>query len=299
MTLEPSMREKKSLANSEAGGQNPLRRNLNFIQHRPAPPLDRFVDWFWYFDSYMPEHRTERVLPEGSFELVINLRDEPHHTFDPISLKPRRDYRNAWISGTQSGYLVIDTAPYSSMIGVHFKPGGAAPFLGIPASELADRVEELDCIWGREALSLREALLDARDPSLKFRVLADFLGRRLNPASVPNLAVQEALARFMAEPQMIALEEVIRSLGISHKHFIKLFREEVGLTPKRFCRVRRFQQVLHDLQTRKEIRWVDVACSGGFYDQAHLINEFEAFCGISPVRYMNERADSLNFVPMK
>ena len=238
MTLEPAMCEEKLLANSEAGGQNPFRRILNFIQHRPAPPLDRFVDWFWYFDGYMPEHRTERVLPEGSFELVINLRNEPHHTFDPISLKPRRDYRNAWISGTQSGYLVIDTAPYSSMIGVHFKPGGAAPFLGIPASELTDRVEELDCIWGREALTLREALLDARNPSSKFRVLADFLLRRMSNALVPNLAVQAALARFMAEPQITALEEFIRSLGISHKHFIKLFREEVGLTPKRFCRVR-------------------------------------------------------------
>jgi len=272
---------------------------LNFIQHRPAPPLDRFVDWFWYFDSYMPEHRTERVLPEGSFELVINLRDEPRHTFDPISLQPLRDYRHAWISGAQSEHLVIDTAPHSSMIGVHFKPGGAAPFLGIPASELAGRVEELDRVWGREALMLREALLDARNPSSKFRVLADFLLRRMSNAPVPNLTVQAALARFMAEPHSIALEEFIGSLGISHKHFIKLFREEVGLTPKRFCRVRRFQQVLHDLQTRKEIRWVEVACSGGFYDQAHLIKEFEAFCGISPVRYMNERADSVNFVPMQ
>lgn len=246
----------------------------------------------------MPDHHTERVIPTGTFELIINLRDEPRHTFDPATLRPGRSYRNAWISGAQSEYLVIDTAIDASMMGVHFKPGGTAPFLGMPASELSHRTEELDSIFGSAACALREALLDARNPPSKFRVLAGFLIQRLNRASIPNLAVREALARFMAEPQTTTVEMVLRGSSISHKHFIELFRKEVGLTPKRFCRIRRFQQVLHDLQKRQEIDWADVACAGGFYDQAHLINEFEAFCGISPVRYMNERADDLNFIPI-
>lgn len=246
----------------------------------------------------MPDHRTERVLPTGTFELIINLRDEPRHTFDPATLRPGRSYRNGWISGAQSEYLVIDTAPDASMIGVHFKPGGAAPFLGIPAGELSHRIEELDSILGSAANALREALLHAPNPSSKFRVLAGFLIRRLNRASIPNLAVQEALARFMAEPQTTTVENVLRGMGMSHRHFIELFRKAVGLTPKRFCRVQRFQQVLRDLQKQREIDWADVACAGGFYDQAHFINEFEEFCGISPVRYMNERADHLNFIPI-
>lgn len=272
---------------------------MNFIQQRPGPPLDQFVDWFWYYDSFMPDHRTERVLPEGTFELIINLGDEPRHTFDRVSLRPARSYRNAWISGAQSEYLVIDTAPHSSMIGAHFKPGGAAPFLGFPVNELAHRVEEIETIWGSTARLLREALLHAPDPSSKFRVLGRFLLQRLNTESTYNPPVREALAVFMAEPQAANVEVFLRGTNISHKHFIELFRKRVGLTPKRFCRIRRFQQVLQDLQTRKEIRWADVACAGGYYDQAHLIKEFEAFCGISPMRYINDQAGHPIFIPIE
>ena len=271
---------------------------MNVAQHRPGPPLDQFVEFFWYHDGYVPAHRTERVLPTGTFELIINLRDEPRHTFDPGSLRPRKSYRKAWISGVQSEFLVIDTAPDASMMGVHFKPGGAAPFLGFPAGELAQRIEELDTIWGSAGARLREQLLDAPNPNAKFRVLAGFLARRLQREAIPNPAVQLALARFQAEPQTSTVENVLGGMGMSHRHFIELFRQAVGLTPKRFCRIQRFQQVLHDLEKQREIQWADVAYAGGFYDQAHFINEFKAFCGLSPRRYLKERTDHLNFVPI-
>ncbi len=79
-----------------------------FCQSAPAEPLAQHVDWFWFFQDLYPPHRREHVLPEGTFELVIDLRDEPRRLFDRDN--PRRDkiFQRGWVSGAHSQYIVID-----------------------------------------------------------------------------------------------------------------------------------------------------------------------------------------------
>jgi AraC-like DNA-binding protein len=78
---------------------------------------------------------------------------------------------------------------------------------------------------------------------------------------------------------------------MSHKHFIDCFRREVGLTPKTFYRIRRFQDVLAGIQSRKAVAWADVACACGYYDQAHFVNDFVAFSGMNPSQYLERRLE--------
>jgi AraC-like DNA-binding protein len=86
-------------------------------------------------------------------------------------------------------------------------------------------------------------------------------------------------------------------LGLSHKHFISEFRREVGLTPKLFCRVRRFQQVLAQIHSRACVSWTDVAYNCGYFDQAHFINDFRLFAGVNPSTYLREQLDGApNFI---
>jgi AraC-like DNA-binding protein len=90
---------------------------------------------------------------------------------------------------------------------------------------------------------------------------------------------------------------VADSLGTSHKHFIERFWRDVGLTPKRFCRVRRFQMVLEALAQKRLVDWGDLACACGYFDQAHFIHDFKAFSGLTPTAYLDRRGEYLNFVP--
>jgi hypothetical protein len=132
-----------------------------FCRHIPKPPLAQHIAWLWFYEGLNPAHRREHVLPDGTFEFIVDLCHEPRKLF---RRRPPRDYqsfRRGWLSGTHSEYIVIDALPNSSMIGAHFKPGGAAPFLGIPAQEVADAVVQMDEIWGQSALELREQLLAA------------------------------------------------------------------------------------------------------------------------------------------
>ena len=273
-----------------------------FRQHVPAEPLGSYIDWFWFYQDLYPAHRREHVLPDGTFELIIDLRDEPRRTFDRTSGSETL-FRNAWFSGTHSRYIVIDALPNSSMIGVHFKPGGAAAVLGCPADELRDRVVELEDIWGAPAHDLREQLLAARGAAAKFDILEQALFTRLAQRRLDTAQehrIFRARDQFVAGANAVRIADVVDQLGVSHKQFIEQFRRHVGLTPKLFCRIRRFQDVLSKVNTGKQVAWADVACACGYFDQAHFVHDFRAFSGLTPTTYAsNEGIERVNFVPVE
>jgi transcriptional regulator GlxA family with amidase domain len=136
---------------------------------------------------------------------------------------------------------------------------------------------------GARAVSLRDQLLDAKTPEARFRILEQCLLARAARPLARHPAVAFALKEFQAVPHTRTISDVANQIGISQRRFIQVFRDEVGLTPKLFCRVRRFQEVLH-LIGREQVEWVEVALACGYYDQAHFINDFQAFSGLNPTR---------------
>src|SRR5262245_59363267 len=116
--------------------------------YTPGPPLDEYIDRFW-FCSDTPPHPRERILPSGTVELVINLSDDEIRIYDPSQPNRTRRYSGAAVSGPYSNFFLIDPLVHASIIGVHFRPGRAVPVLGVPASELADAHIDLENLWGR------------------------------------------------------------------------------------------------------------------------------------------------------
>jgi AraC-like DNA-binding protein len=94
--------------------------------------------------------------------------------------------------------------------------------------------------------------------------------------------------RFAA-PQAGAITRVVDQIVLSHQQLIRLFRQEVGMTPKRFVRVRRFQKVLERLGRENHANWAEIARACGYADQAHLSREFQEFAGVSPTAYLRDR----------
>ena len=270
-----------------------------FAAHVPRPPLNQFVELLWFHEGFNADHRLERVLPDGSMELIINLRDDTRHVFDPINHQPRETYRRSWLSGPHSEFIVIDTAPNASMIGVHLRPGGASAFFGLPLSELRNSVVELDTLWNCEAQNLRDQLLEAPSSAAKFRILEDALLARWRGFAPRHRAVLHALECFTRQPDNITVGKVTAEVGLSRRRLIEVFTEQIGMTPKIFCRVRRFQRAINEIQRRRALPWTEIATGCGYYDQAHFINEFREFCGITPGDYAGESPEYPNFVPIR
>src|SRR4030095_328940 len=127
--------------------------------------------------------------------------------------------------------IVIDAMPGSALIGAHFRPGGAAAFLGSPADIFRDEGVELDALWGGAIRDLRDALIAAPRPADKFHLFEVFLRRRARTDLLNDQPIAHALERLLKQPQTSTIDRVATELGWSHKHLISRFRATVGLLP--------------------------------------------------------------------
>jgi AraC-like DNA-binding protein len=175
-------------------------------------------------------------------------------------------------------------------LGVRFAPGGAHPFFAPSASELRDTQTPLDALWGAQAASLEDQLRTTHSAEAQFHLLEQaLLAHAVRPLE-RHPAVAFALHAFMAIPQTRAIAYVADQVALSHAWFIQVFRDEVGLTPKQFCRVRRFLATLRRTRKGERTDWAQVAKACGYYDQAHLHRDFQHFAGVCPGVYMRERS---------
>jgi AraC-like DNA-binding protein len=261
---------------------------VEFRCYQPGSPLDGFVENLWSL-SDAPPHARERILPSGTLELVINLHEDEFRIYDTAdSLAPKR-LRGAIVSGTYRGPFVIDTEEHASVIGVHFRPGGARPLLGAPPGHLADAHLDLETLWPRQASELRERLCEARSPARRFRILESALLARLQQPPGSAGAVRAAL-EHIARPGA-AVADIAERVGLSHRRLIELFTAEVGVPPKLFARLQRFQRALSFVQAAPSVDWAGLAVRCGYYDQSHLIRDFAEFSGFSPADLLRQRSD--------
>ncbi len=190
------------------------------------------------------------------------------------------------ICGTHSENFIIRDANKISVMGVHFKPGGAA-FLELPARELYNERISLDELWKTHATELRDRLVQESTPEARFWVLEQFLTQMLRPTNY-HPAVNFALQQFQQSTNS-TIRSITEQTGFSARHFNQLFRDQVGITPKLFCRIQRFQKVLEMLSAKAPVDWLDIAFTCGYFDQAHLIHDFRAFADCTPTEYLDQR----------
>jgi len=246
----------------------------------PKPPLNDFVDYFWSMSGYSPPHSKELTLPDGSADIVFELRQSAVRLYD----HELREFMfgRAIVCGPHSNYFVIDTAGESDVVGIHFKPGGLRPFAGLPMAELLNRHIPLSELWGTAAEELLERLSDAGTAEERFdlleRLLPSFAGRPLERSS----AIRYALTQLQ-EGRRVA--ELVERIGLSHGYLDRLFKNEIGLTPKRIGNLIRFQGTLGRMERGVDLDWAEVALACGYYDQSHWIKDFRRFSGLSPLQY--------------
>jgi len=257
------------------------------VRHYRAPRgiLRDFVELLWLFDGYVQPHARERMLPMATTELVIDLRGGT----------PASDA--ATVAGPHSEHWLLDTASAVSVIGVHFRAGGAFPFFDFPASELHNMHLSLEALWGRKARSLVDEVLAAPTPDAKFDVLERALLATARTLS-RHRAVTLALRELSDVSTGCGIAQLTGSIGMSQRRFLERFRSEVGMAPKLFARVQRFQAVVATVHSASEVSWADVASACGYFDQAHFIHDFRAFSGFTPNAYFALKSEHRNHVPL-
>jgi AraC-like DNA-binding protein len=248
-------------------------------KYKPAPPLSRFVDFLWESGPYAPPHKGERVLPTGAMDLVIDVSTDGGEC--------------STVSAPHSTFHLLDTSRPRQFVGARFTLGGGLAFFG-PAHALRDLDLPLATIWGEAARELRERLAVTPPGAARFAVLEQFLLLRLDRNVRRHPAVRHALLRLQRSDGSGSIGALVEECGLSHRRFIELFSNEVGLTPKQYGRLCRFRRSLSVIGIDDEVNWADLAADCGYSDQSRLIHEFRAFAGFTPTLYLEHRTANLN-----
>ena len=246
-----------------------------FAHYAPRGPLADFVALFWHSRGHTTPRSTERLLPMATMELVVRLGG---------------GNIGGGVAGPHSEVFFLERAADDELLGVHFKPGGALPFLGVPAGDLHNRYADLRDLWGeRDAARIVTRLREAPTTRAKFALLEAWLLRVAFRPLVRHPAATFALAELRRDSSVRSSADVARELRMSQRRFIQLFRNEVGLTPKLYSRIERLQGVLRRVAPLDDVDWADVATSCGYFDQAHFIHDFREFTGLKPSDYLGLR----------
>jgi AraC-like DNA-binding protein len=271
-----------------------------FRVHIPAAPLGHFIDNIIYMKVGAVDHAIERLLPDGNVVLIVDLTDTPKFIYDDETLAPVQACNKAWLSGIHTKGLLIPAGGFAHQLVVTFKKGRAFPFLRMPLTEVADVVVDTDLVM-RNILRLREMLLDCVSAEDIFATAEAFFRREYFRGEYfggleGQACIDTAVARIVAAPEALTMEALSRDLGYSQKHFIHLFKNHVGVTPKSFLRIMRFNKTLNEIAGAAEIHWSALALDCGYYDQAHFIGDFKKFSGYTPEEYMARRSELPNYV---
>lgn len=263
---------------------------MNYIQHIPAPPLNRYIECLYYMQGWMPSGH-EKIPPTPALNLQINLSDalymvESDRITSPISLT------ESWLGGLYGVHHSMEWASYIRLYGVRFKPNGAHPFFVFPLSEVYNQVVALDAVWGQWASEIREQLHAALSVEaglvLFERWLHDRLRETPRTTNEQNI-VEYAVSVIRQKHGTLSIRGLSDHIGISQNHLCTLFKRVVGTSPKELARLYRFEHILRSIDHAHLMDWTQIAQQWGYYDLSHLNKDFVAFTGHSPTDYLQLR----------
>lgn len=267
-----------------------------FKTHVPAFPLNQFIESFVYYTDYNPVHTVDRFLPDGNVYVVIDLTDYPKYIYDNNTLKEIQACRNVWFSGIRNNYITIPSGRDSEMFIINFHKGKAYPFVEMPLNELTDYVIDGELVMTNEILNIRETLLSINSIEQKFLFAENYLLKMFSSKLIVNSFVDYAVKQILQMPHQASIEKISNKVGFSQKHLIKIFKEHVGMTPKSFLKIIRFQKAVQEIENKQTPDWISIAHESGYYDQAHFINDFKDFSGFTPTKYLYTKREFANYV---
>ena len=283
-----------------------------YVEKAVGGRLRGWVRSLWYCCAPECGHQRERVLPNGCIQIVLNL-SRGYLTDCGQDGRADRRLPAAIVVGARARYEVIDTGDLADVAGIVIEPGGFSGLFRERADLFFEQSLDLGGVWDGRADGLGRAgvargrvvrgagpverLSEAPTPEEKLRVLEGmlngFVGERMRRSALVDQAMHEFGARG------VKVEECARSVGVSERRLSEVFREHVGIAPKMWCRLMRFQAAVGALHKGTDVPWAELALECGYYDQAHFVNDFRGFSGLDPTSYTRKTGRWQNHVVME
>jgi AraC-like DNA-binding protein len=255
---------------------------VEYVPRAPVPALAPIVDDLYYLAGTPPYPRLT-IPPMPSALLVINLA-APFRVTHPGGSE---DFADGCVWATPTCRTTFEYPRNTRSVGVHLKPWGLVPLIGVPAAMLGLPVP-VDAVWGAGVKELADRLDAAETPDAMLDVLEAELLARWRPVAGLGLVLDTG-TRISRSGGGLSIASLTEAAGVSATNLATRFKHLVGVTPKRLARTYRFAEVVRSIDPACDVDWAEVAHQAGFHDQPHFNHEMRRFTGLTPTEYLELR----------
>ncbi len=244
-------------------------------QYLPSEYLRPYISCYWTMTSEieLQEPISHRVVPDGCIDIIFDLNGHSYR-------------QAASIVGTMTKPIFAELKAHVNYIAIRFLPGAFLDFFNSPTHDLADRIIPLEAISPKEEHNLTEQLVLEHHAASRIELLERYLEnlRRRNNRNDP--VAKNAIYIILKNKGNIQISELSRIVDSSRRHLRRKFDRWIGVSPKAFCRIIRFQNVFRTLHHNPKCNLLSAALDAGYYDQSHFIHEFNSYYGLNPSEFL-------------
>lgn len=260
---------------------------MRFKRIDPSKELSTYIECYWVVESDHPPHE-QKIIPDGFPEMIF-------HYGEPYEI----DLNGAWelqdkalIAGQISQHFLLRNRGYAKMLGLKFRPAAIGQLFNIDMSRLLDKVVSLHTLLDGHFQFLIGAPLNTEDPVGLITQIEKYLSSQIptKPAPVASFAA-DAIHQTRGT---VSIADLCTQLDVSERTLERSFKKYIGMAPKYYARIIRFNHIFELIQN-KSLRWADLVYESGYYDQSHFIRDFKKFSGEDPTRYIFDEPNLANF----
>ncbi|MBP2656519.1 MAG: transcriptional regulator with only domain, AraC family [Firmicutes bacterium] len=248
-----------------------------YSEYQPCKELCRAINCYWVspsiynLDERRYSKKKEIIIPDGCLDIIFEIN------------KQKNDY-NSFIVGMMSKPLITSPDFSNSQIyAIRFNPAGAYYFINNQLADFTDLMVDFKSVSKKLEQKLAAIFLSEKSIHEKVKLLDSFFLSQFDEWH-ENAIIINSLASILRAKGNTKIKKLSQDQYVSERHLNRMFKQWIGLAPKEFTRVIRFQNALRNVLLADDVNLPLIAIANGYHDQAHFINEFKAFSGITPTQ---------------
>lgn len=246
----------------------------------PAAHLAGSVDRYSYYRERTGSFTSRAELASTSGVLIVNLGD-PLEIVSANGRIIRLECGQGFAGGLADGTSISRSTGAQAGVHLHCPLETLGRLLGMSPSEIANSVVRLDEALGNCGTELGEMLAEADSADRRFDRLDAFVTRRLAASAAADRRIIAACAALRGAPDL-PVATLADDLNLDRRNFARMFRDVLGVSPRRYARLARFQAFAAAIGASPAARLADLAADAGYYDQPHLNRDVRAFAAMTP-----------------
>ena len=254
---------------------------MRYRKYKPSSLLKPYVGDYFLWDGEALSAPFEITSPANCYFAMVFNYEAPYQLFNPKH--PGSKLPQSFLSGQSTTSYKLRLTGRIGMAGIIFQGSAFQNLFPTPhpLEFLDDRVD-LHHFIGSAANRISEQLAEAPCDLDKILVLEKFLLERLKKKGTALTVADQAAQIILNQKGVIRMDDLAKTLCISPRNLRRRFTERMGVSPKYFARLKRFWYVNAMLTIHPSLSWQNFIIDGGFYDQSHLVKDYQEFVGKNP-----------------